>query len=125
MKVDQGLLAIGEGISGRSIRNLMRDAVVGILAGLLSSVAVYVINVPFMVNLADGRFDDPGSLKQRYLAAMDGVTADNTVCMCGSGVTACHDLLAMEIAGLPGGRLYVGSWSAWCSDPARPVETGD
>ena len=40
---------------------------------------------------------------------------------CGSGVTACHNLLAMEIAGLPGSRLYAGSWSEWCSDPSRPV----
>lgn len=81
------------------------------------------VNLPFMVNLADGRFDDANSLRQRYLAALDGVAPDRTVCMCGSGVTACHDLLAMEIAGLPGGRLYVGSWSAWCSDPDRPVAT--
>jgi thiosulfate/3-mercaptopyruvate sulfurtransferase len=44
---------------------------------------------------------------------------------CGSGVTGCHNVLAMEIAGLPGTRLYPGSWSEWCADPARPVETGD
>jgi thiosulfate/3-mercaptopyruvate sulfurtransferase len=43
---------------------------------------------------------------------------------CGSGVSACHNLLAMEHAGLPGARLYPGSWSEWSSDPARPVETG-
>ena len=44
---------------------------------------------------------------------------------CGSGVTACHNALAMEIAGLPGARLYPGSWSEWISGPARPVETGE
>ena len=43
---------------------------------------------------------------------------------CGSGVTACHNLLAMEAAGFPGSRLYAGSWSEWCADPARPVATG-
>jgi len=46
------------------------------------------------------------------------------VAQCGSGVTACHHLLAMHIAGLPGARLYAGSWSEWIADPARPVATG-
>jgi thiosulfate/3-mercaptopyruvate sulfurtransferase len=44
--------------------------------------------------------------------------------MCGSGVTACHLLLAMDVAGLPGGSLYAGSWSEWIRDPARPIKTG-
>ncbi len=44
---------------------------------------------------------------------------------CGSGVTACHNLLALEHAGLPGARLFAGSWSEWCADPSRPVATGD
>jgi thiosulfate/3-mercaptopyruvate sulfurtransferase len=83
------------------------------------------VNLPFPVNLVDGRFDAPDSLRARYQAALEGKAAEQAVCMCGSGVTACHDLLAMELAGLPGARLYVGSWSAWCSDPARPVATGD
>lgn len=82
-------------------------------------------NLPFMVNLVDGVFDTPDNLRARYLAALDGVAAGDAVCMCGSGVTACHDLLAMDVAGLPGARLYVGSWSAWCSDPARPVSIGE
>jgi thiosulfate/3-mercaptopyruvate sulfurtransferase len=43
---------------------------------------------------------------------------------CGSGVTACHNLLAMEVAGLHGAALYPGSWSEWCANPARPVATG-
>jgi thiosulfate/3-mercaptopyruvate sulfurtransferase len=43
---------------------------------------------------------------------------------CGSGVTACHNVLAMNVAGLNGGRLYAGSWSEWCSDPARPMAKG-
>jgi thiosulfate/3-mercaptopyruvate sulfurtransferase len=46
------------------------------------------------------------------------------VLQCGSGVTACHDLLAMEVAGLGTATLYPGSWSEWSADPARPVETG-
>ena len=44
---------------------------------------------------------------------------------CGSGVTACHNLLALELAGLPGGRLYAGSWSEWSADPALPLATGE
>jgi len=50
---------------------------------------------------------------------------EQVVHQCGSGVTACHNLLAMELAGLAGSRLYPGSWSEWCSDPARPVARGD
>jgi len=50
--------------------------------------------------------------------------ADRIVCYCGSGVTACHNLLALEHAGLHGATLYAGSWSEWSSDPSRPVERG-
>jgi thiosulfate/3-mercaptopyruvate sulfurtransferase len=50
---------------------------------------------------------------------------NDVVHMCGSGVTACHNLLAMEAAGLRGSRLFAPSWSGWASDPARPVATGD
>jgi thiosulfate/3-mercaptopyruvate sulfurtransferase len=46
------------------------------------------------------------------------------VMQCGSGVTACHNLLALEVAGMPGAALYPGSWSEWCADPARPVAEG-
>jgi thiosulfate/3-mercaptopyruvate sulfurtransferase len=53
-----------------------------------------------------------------------GVPHDLVVHQCGSGVTACHNLLAMEIAGINGTRLYPGSWSEWCADPARPVAVG-
>jgi thiosulfate/3-mercaptopyruvate sulfurtransferase len=76
-------------------------------------------------NLApDGRFKAPAELARELTAAVGGAAPAQVVHSCGSGVTACHNLLAMEIAGLPGGRLYPGSWSEWCSDPARPVERG-
>jgi thiosulfate/3-mercaptopyruvate sulfurtransferase len=70
---------------------------------------------------ADGRFKAPAVLRAEFEALLGASEARQSVHMCGSGVTACHNLFAMELAGLPGGRLYPGSWSEWCSDPARPV----
>jgi thiosulfate/3-mercaptopyruvate sulfurtransferase len=70
----------------------------------------------------DGRFKDAATLKQE-LAPIVGTPA-SAVMQCGSGVTACHNLLALEIAGLPGAALYPGSWSEWCADSTRPVATG-
>jgi thiosulfate/3-mercaptopyruvate sulfurtransferase len=70
---------------------------------------------------ADGCFRPAAELRREYLALLAGVEPGAVVMTCGSGVTACHNLLAMEIAGLPGARLYAGSWSEWCSDPARPL----
>ena len=72
----------------------------------------------------DGRFLPPAELRARLAAALAGGTPADAVSMCGSGVTACHTLLAMEIAGLTGARLYPGSWSEWSRDPARPGATG-
>lgn len=84
------------------------------------------LNRPYTDNLApDGLFLSPPQLRQAFAAL--GVTPDQprvVVSQCGSGVTACHNLLALEVAGLPGGLLYPGSWSEWCADPARPVATG-
>ena len=60
-------------------------------------------------------------LRREFFALLAGVEPAQAVMQCGSGVTACHNLLAMEIAGLHGAKLYAGSWSEWCSDPARPV----
>ncbi|MEO8407910.1 MAG: rhodanese-like domain-containing protein, partial [Oxalobacteraceae bacterium] len=71
---------------------------------------------------ADGRFKPAAELRGEFAALID--TPQATISQCGSGVTACHNLLAMEVAGLPGAALYAGSWSEWCSDPARPVATG-
>jgi thiosulfate/3-mercaptopyruvate sulfurtransferase len=80
------------------------------------------VNLPHAGNVSeDGRFNDPAALRQRYEAALCCMRPEQAVCMCGSGVTACHNLLAMEIAGLKGARLYAGSWSEWIRDPARPV----
>lgn len=71
---------------------------------------------------SDGRFRPAEELAAEFSALLEGKPA---VLQCGSGVTACHNALAMEIAGLPGARLYPGSWSEWISDPARPVATGE
>ena len=76
-------------------------------------------------NLDDqGRFLPPGELADSFGELLAGTPIEETVFYCGSGVTACHGLLAARHAGLGDGRLYVGSWSEWCSDPERPVATG-
>lgn len=81
-------------------------------------------NHPFATNLAsDGRFGAPEELRRRFEQSQAGVADDHTIAMCGSGVTACHLLLAMEVAGKPGARLYAGSWSEWIRDPRRGVAT--
>ena len=82
-------------------------------------------NHPFAINLdADNRFLPALELHRRWSATLGGAPAAQAVCMCGSGVTACHNLLALEIAGLHGARLYPGSWSEWIRDPRRAVATG-
>lgn len=82
------------------------------------------INRPFADNLEEGRLKSPAQLAAEFRALLDGRLAGDVVAMCGSGVTACANLLAMERAGLRGARLYTGSWSDWISDPDRPVATG-
>ena len=80
------------------------------------------LNRPNGENLqADGRFKDAAQLRAEFTALLGGRDPSTIVHQCGSGITACHNLLAMEVAGLPGSRLYPGSWSEWCSDTARPV----
>jgi thiosulfate/3-mercaptopyruvate sulfurtransferase len=80
------------------------------------------VNRFFKSNLAaDGCFKPAADLKREFSALLDALPPTQVVHQCGSGVTACHNLLAMEIAGLHGSRLYPGSWSEWCSDPQRPV----
>ena len=83
------------------------------------------VNVPWPDNLGpDGRFLPPVTLRDRYAQATDP-EAEERVVMCGSGVTACFGILALEIAGVSGARLYAGSWSEWIRDPGRPVMTGE
>lgn len=83
------------------------------------------INVPFEDNLAmGGTFLSREELGEHYRALLGDRHPSEVVHMCGSGVTACHSLLAMEHAGLRGARLYAGSWSEWIRDPGRPIATG-
>lgn len=80
-------------------------------------------NYFFQANLTDDkRFKPAGTLRTQWNEVLQGRNPDSVVMYCGSGVTACHNLLAMAVAGLPGSRLFPGSWSEWCADPARPVE---
>ncbi len=84
------------------------------------------VNYPFEDNLdLDSTFMSAQDLRAAYLELLDGVEPSRVVHLCGSGVTACHSLIAMEHAGLKGARLYPGSWSEWITDPGRPVETGE
>lgn len=84
------------------------------------------INWTFEENIDfDGTYLPAEELRDAYLNLLHGVAPEQTIHTCGSGVTACHNILAMEIAGLPGSKLYPGSWSEWIADPARPVATGE
>lgn len=111
-----GMLLDARAADRFSGENEMIDRVAGHIPG--------AINRPYADNLVDGRFKSPMRLADELRGLLDGRGADQVVAMCGSGVTACHHLLALERAGLKGGRLYTGSWSGWISDPARPVATG-
>jgi thiosulfate/3-mercaptopyruvate sulfurtransferase len=77
-------------------------------------------NLPLTENLTpDGRFKSAAELRQRYEALLKERAPSALIVHCGSGVTACHTLLALDRAGLPGAALYVGSWSEWCRNPER------
>lgn len=93
------------------------DAVAGHIPG--------AVNRPMGDNLAAGRFKAPQQLRAQIEPLLAGHSPREVVVMCGSGVTACHLLLALELAGLCGARVYAGSWSGWISDPSRPVERGE
>ena len=89
------------------------DAIAGHVPG--------AINVPFVDNIADGRWRDAADLAERFAAVAHDPHA---IVYCGSGVTACHNALAVEAAGFGLPRVFVGSWSGWSTDPDRPVATG-
>lgn len=82
------------------------------------------VNRPFALNVLDGRLRDAQELRAELQGVIGNQDPERVVLMCGSGVTACHLLLAMESAGLSGARIYADSWSGWVSDSSRPVATG-
>lgn len=94
----------------------------------LDTVAGHVpgaVNSPLGLNLdGQGLFRAPDELKERYLELLAGRAPRTVVHMCGSGVTACHNMLAMENAGLSGSKIYPGSWSEWIRDESRPITSG-
>ena len=73
---------------------------------------------------AQGTFKSPEELKKDFQSVLHGRAPADVIHYCGSGVAACHNLLAMEVAGLKGGKLYAGSWSEWAREPRRPQERG-
>jgi thiosulfate/3-mercaptopyruvate sulfurtransferase len=94
------------------------DSVAGHIAG--------AVNHPFTRNLrVDGRFLAAAELRRLWDERLAGRAPRDVAAMCGSGVTACHNLLSLEVAGLRGARLYAGSWSEWIKDPSRPIARGD
>ena len=114
-----GTLAIVDARAGERFRGEVEplDKVAGHIPGAL--------NRFHKDNLgADGRFKSAEQLRSEFAALLGTRTPGEVVHQCGSGVTACHNLLAMEHAALPGTLLYPGSWSEWSSDPARPIATG-
>jgi thiosulfate/3-mercaptopyruvate sulfurtransferase len=93
------------------------DAIAGHVEG--------AVNHPFSSNLgADGRFLPAPVLRQAWEKRLAGRSPTQVAAMCGSGVTACHNLLSLEVAGLRGATLYAGSWSEWIRDPRRPISRG-
>lgn len=98
-------------------RNETIDPVPGHVPGAVSH--------PFARNLgADGRFLQAEALRADWSDTLEGIGPEGLVMMCGSGVTACHNLVALELQGISGARLYSGSYSEWIRDPSRPVATG-
>lgn len=94
----------------------------------IDSVAGHVpgaVNRPYVDNLRDGRFKSAQELADEFAQLLGAHGPEDVVAMCGSGVTACHHLLAMAHAGLHGAKLYAGSWSGWISDPKREIAVGD
>jgi thiosulfate/3-mercaptopyruvate sulfurtransferase len=117
LALEQILLIDARGADRFAGENEKIDPVAGHIPG--------AVNEPFVANLdPQGRFLPAPLLRSRWQAVLGTRAASELVSMCGSGVTACHNLLALEIAGLPGARLYPGSWSEWIRDPRHPVARG-
>jgi thiosulfate/3-mercaptopyruvate sulfurtransferase len=111
------LLVDARGAERFAGRNETIDPIAGHVPGARSA--------PFTGNLGtDGNFLSAPELRQRWQTLLGYLPASSLIAMCGSGVTACHNLLALEHAGLTGARLYAGSWSEWIREPARPIATG-
>jgi thiosulfate/3-mercaptopyruvate sulfurtransferase len=112
---DPGVVLLDARGSDRFLgQNETIDPVAGHIPGAISA--------PFADNLsANGVMLEPGALRLHYETLLGGAPAEQAICYCGSGVTACHDILAMVQAGLPEPRLYPGSFSEWITDPTRPV----
>jgi thiosulfate/3-mercaptopyruvate sulfurtransferase len=84
------------------------------------------ISAPYFENLTvNGRFKEKMELRQHYQRLLGNVAPEQSVFYCGSGVSAVMNILAMEVAGLPGARLYAGSWSEWITDPDHPTSVDD
>lgn len=84
------------------------------------------VNFPMTLNTQnDGHWQPAATLRTQFVATLGSVSGTHVIAMCGSGVTACHNLLALEIAGIHGAKLYAGSWSEWIRDPSRAVATGN
>jgi thiosulfate/3-mercaptopyruvate sulfurtransferase len=117
LEAGQILLIDARGADRFAGENERIDPVAGHVPGAKSA--------PFTGNLdAQGRFLPAPELARRWRSILAERPPQDLVSMCGSGVTACHNLLALEIAGLPGARLYPGSWSEWIRDPARRIARG-
>ena len=81
------------------------------------------VNRFFKDNLkSDGTFKDSDVLRHEFKSLIGEISSDKIVHQCGSGITACHNMFAMELAGLMNSSIYAGSWSEWSADPSRPVE---
>jgi thiosulfate/3-mercaptopyruvate sulfurtransferase len=81
------------------------------------------LNRPYSLNIQNGRFRSPEVLRQEFSQLLGDKQSSETILYCGSGVTACHNLLAMEVAGLSGARIFLPSWSGWISDEKNPIAT--
>ena len=129
MKVDAGFILAGLGKRGAP--RVIDARAAERYSGSTETIDPVAGHIPGALNrfwksnlAAGGGFKSAAELRGEFAALLQDRTAEQTIHQCGSGVTACHNLLALEVAGLHGAKLYPGSWSEWCADPARPVATG-